>query len=90
MNPTANTRQDGMSSFWTSGAELSETIFFKEDEDGRIRFLGDTQEKIAWYESGYANIAFYFIFVVFLAVASSRAGLAHWRFYTHLPGWSLF
>ena len=48
MNPTANTRQDGMSSFWTSGAELSETIFFKEDEDGRIRFLGDTQEKIAW------------------------------------------
>jgi hypothetical protein len=37
-----------MSSFWTSGAALSETILFKEDEDGRIRFLGDTQEKIAW------------------------------------------
>ena len=57
----------------------SETISFKEDEDGRIRFLGDTQEKIAWYESGYANNAFYFSFVVFFAVASWRArGALRW------------
>jgi hypothetical protein len=69
-----------MSSFWTSGAALSETIFFKEDEDKRIRFLGDTQEKIAWYESGYANIAFYFhLRRLFFAGASSRArGALRW------------
>jgi hypothetical protein len=73
-----------MSSFWTSGAALSETIFFKEDEDGRIRFLGDTQEKTAWYESGYANIAFYLhLCRLFLP---ERGGLAHWRSYTHLTG----
>ena len=63
-----------MSSFWTSGAALSETIFFKEDEDGRIRFLGDTQEKIAWYESGYASI-----FVVFFSFTSWLArGALRW------------
>jgi len=51
----------------------SETVSFKEDSDGRIRFLGDTEEKIAWYQSGYANIAFYFIFTTFFGVASWRA-----------------
>lgn len=57
----------------------SKTISFKEDKDGRIRFLGDTQEKIAWYQSGYANIAFYFVFVISFAVASWRAhGAFRW------------
>ncbi len=57
----------------------SETVSFKEDSDGRIRFLGDTEEKIGWYQSGYANIAFYFIFTIFFGVASWRArGVLRW------------
>ncbi len=57
----------------------SETVSFKEDRDGRIRFLGDTEEKIGWYQSGYANIAFYFIFTIFFGVASWRArGVLRW------------
>jgi hypothetical protein len=57
----------------------SETVSFKEESDGRIRFLGDTEEKIGWYQSGYANIAFYFIFTIFFGVASWRArGVLRW------------
>src|SRR6266481_5812526 len=57
----------------------SEPVSFKEDSDGRIRFLGDTEEKIRWYQSGYANIAFYFIFTIFFGVASWRArGVLRW------------
>jgi len=57
----------------------SETVSFKEDSDGRIRFLGDTEEKIGWYQSGHANIAFYFIFTIFFGVASWRArGVLRW------------
>jgi hypothetical protein len=57
----------------------SETVSFKEDSDGRIRFLGDTEEKIGWYQSGYANIAFYFIFAIFFGVASWQArGVLRW------------
>lgn len=57
----------------------SETVSFKEDSDGRIRFLGDTEEKIRWYQSGYANIAFYFIFTIFFGVACWRArGALRW------------
>jgi hypothetical protein len=51
----------------------SQTVSFKEDSDGHIRFPGDTEEKIRWYQSGYANIAFYFIFTIFFGVASWRA-----------------
>ncbi len=57
----------------------SETVSFKEDGDGQVRFLGDTEEKIGWYESGYANIAFYFIFTIFFGVAAWRArGVLRW------------
>jgi CubicO group peptidase (beta-lactamase class C family) len=57
----------------------SETVSFKEDGGGRIQFLGDTDEKIGWYQSGYANIPFYFIFTIFFGVASWRArGVLRW------------
>jgi CubicO group peptidase (beta-lactamase class C family) len=41
----------------------SETLSFQTDESGRVRFLNSSDERITWYETGYANIAFYFIFV---------------------------
>jgi CubicO group peptidase (beta-lactamase class C family) len=51
----------------------SETVSFKESDGGRIQFLGDTDERIHWYESGYANIVFYFLFTIFFAVAAWRS-----------------
>jgi len=57
----------------------SETISFKENDGGRVLFLGDTDEPIHWYESGYASIAFYFAFTIFFAVAAWRAkGALRW------------
>jgi len=52
--------------------DASETVSFKEGDSGRIEFLGDTEERIAWYESGYINIAFYFLFTTFFGIASWR------------------
>ena len=43
-----------------------------EDAAGRIKFLDDKEERIGWYESGYANIPFYFLFTFFF-------GFALWR-----------
>jgi hypothetical protein len=41
--------------------------------------LGNTEEKIAWFESGYVNIAFYFLFTIFFGVASWRGkGALRW------------
>jgi len=40
----------------------SEKLSFQTDESGRVRFLNSSDERISWYESGYASIAFYFIF----------------------------
>jgi CubicO group peptidase (beta-lactamase class C family) len=51
----------------------SETVSFKESDGGRIQFLGDTDERIHWYESGYANIVFYFLFTIFFAAAAWRS-----------------
>ena len=51
----------------------SETVSFKESDGGRIQFLGDTDERIQWYESGYANIVFYFLFTIFFAAAAWRS-----------------
>lgn len=69
----------------------SETVFFTEDNAGRIRFLGDADERIAWYESGYLNIAFYFLFTIFFVVGSWRAkGALRWLFalaLVHSLGW---
>src|SRR5262249_51896858 len=40
----------------------SEKLSFQTDVAGRVRFLNSATERISWYETGYANIAFYFIF----------------------------
>jgi len=37
-------------------------LSFQTDTSGRVRFLNSSDERISWYESGYASIAFYFIF----------------------------
>jgi CubicO group peptidase (beta-lactamase class C family) len=56
-----------------------ESVSFKENAGGRIQFLGDTDERIRWYESGYASIAFYFLFTTFFAAASWRGkGALRW------------
>ena len=57
----------------------SETVSFKEDNTGHIKFMGETDERIAWYESGYVNIAFYSLFTMFFGVGSWRAkGVLRW------------
>ena len=40
----------------------TERLSFQTDASGRVRFLNSSNERISWYESGYASIAFYFIF----------------------------
>lgn len=69
----------------------SETVSFRENNAGQIEFLGDTEERIGWYESGYANIAFYFMFTIFFGVASWRAkGALRWfsaLALLHSSGW---
>ncbi len=51
----------------------SQTVSFKEGKAGKIKFMNDTDERIAWYESGYINIAFYCLFTSFFGVASWQA-----------------
>jgi len=41
----------------------TEKLSFQTDPSGRVRFLNSSDERIHWYETGYANIAFYFSFV---------------------------
>jgi len=41
----------------------SEKLSFQTDASGQVRFLNSSDERISWYECGYANIAFYFIFI---------------------------
>jgi hypothetical protein len=38
-------------------------VSFQTDASGRVRFLNSSDERISWYETGYANIAFYSIFI---------------------------
>jgi hypothetical protein len=46
---------------------------------GAFGFLVTRKSKVRWYQSGYANIAFYFIFTIFFGVASWRArGALRW------------
>jgi CubicO group peptidase (beta-lactamase class C family) len=40
----------------------TEKLSFQTDTSGRVRFLNSSDERISWYESGYASIALYFIF----------------------------
>jgi CubicO group peptidase (beta-lactamase class C family) len=57
----------------------SAAVSFKEDNRGRIRFMGDTDERIEWYQSGAVNIGFYFLFTLFCGFACWRAkGLLRW------------
>jgi Beta-lactamase len=51
----------------------AETVSFKESAGGHVQFLGGTDERIRWYESGYASIAFYFLFTIFFAMAAWRS-----------------
>jgi CubicO group peptidase (beta-lactamase class C family) len=53
-----------------------ETIHFKEGKNGRIEFLGDSDERIAWYQSGYAAISFYFLFTVFFLIGVVKTNAA--------------
>ncbi len=39
-------------------ASTSETFRFQEDDKGRIAFLGDSEERVAGYKSGYAALVF--------------------------------
>jgi CubicO group peptidase (beta-lactamase class C family) len=62
----------------------SETVSFQEDDAGKIKFMatsirGETDERIAWYESGYVNIVFYVLFTIFFGVGTWRAkGVLRW------------
>jgi CubicO group peptidase (beta-lactamase class C family) len=51
----------------------SEKLSFQTDESGRVRFLNSSDERISWYESGYANIAFYFIFAALFVTGVLKA-----------------
>jgi hypothetical protein len=71
-------------------------LTFQEDASGHIRFLNRDSERIAWYQSGRATIAFYFGFVVLsvvLLVWSWRRGDARalrwmvWAILIHSVGW---
>jgi CubicO group peptidase (beta-lactamase class C family) len=41
----------------------TEKLSFQTDASGRVQFLNSSNERISWYETGYVNIAFYFIFI---------------------------
>ena len=51
----------------------TDLMTFQTDDAGRIRFLNDSQEKISWYETGYAAIAFYFSFLVAFTIGIIRS-----------------
>ena len=56
----------------------SETVSFQEDDVGKIKFMttsgrGETDERVAWYETGFANIVFYSLFTSFFGVGAWRA-----------------
>ena len=50
-----------------------EKIRFQEDKQGRIQFMGDSDERIAWYETGYAGIGFYFLFTISFLIGALKA-----------------
>ena len=69
----------------------ADVVSFSADGAGRIRFFNDSQERISWYETGYASIAFYFLFVaLFVLVLIRGTGLT--RYFSavallHCLGW---
>ncbi len=59
---------------WTFRKEGgTDLMTFQTDEAGRICFLNDSQERISWYETGYAAIAFYFSFLITFTVGIIRS-----------------
>lgn len=69
----------------------SETLSFQTDASGRVRFLNDSNERISWYETGYANIAFYFVFAgIFVTGAWKAKSIMRWMSalaLLHCVGW---
>lgn len=69
----------------------TETMSFLTDASGRVRFLNNSNERISWYETGYANIAFYFIFIgLFVAGVWKTKKLMRWiamLLLLHCVGW---
>jgi len=71
----------------------TEKLSFQTDESGRVRFLNGSDERISWYESGYVNIAFYFIFVALFVTGVWKAKkMMRWISIVvliHCAGWLL-
>jgi CubicO group peptidase (beta-lactamase class C family) len=69
----------------------TEKLSFQTDASGRVRFLNSSNERISWYESGYANIAFYFIFAgLFVTGIWKAKGMMQWisaLVLLHCVGW---
>jgi len=69
----------------------TEKLSFQTDASGRVRFLNGTDERISWYESGYANIAFYFIFIgLFVSGVWKATKMMRWisaLVLLHCVGW---
>lgn len=69
----------------------TEKLSFQTDASGRVRFLNSSNERISWYESGYANIAFYFIFIgLFVSGVWKARKMMRWisaLILLHCVGW---
>jgi CubicO group peptidase (beta-lactamase class C family) len=69
----------------------SEKLSFQTDASGQVRFLNSSDERITWYESGYANITFYFIFIgLFIAGVWKAKKMMRWIssvVLLHCVGW---
>jgi CubicO group peptidase (beta-lactamase class C family) len=68
-----------------------EKLSFQTDATGQVRFLNGSDERISWYQTGYANIAFYFIFVA-LFISGVWKGKTMMRWISavallHCAGW---
>ena len=69
----------------------SEKLSFQTDASGQVRYLNSSDERISWYETGYANIAFYFIFMgLFIAGLWKGKTMMRWIsavVLLHCAGW---
>jgi CubicO group peptidase (beta-lactamase class C family) len=69
----------------------SDKLSFQTDASGQVRFLNSSDERISWYECGYANIAFYFIFIgLFISGAWKGKKMMRWIsavVLLHCVGW---
>lgn len=69
----------------------SEKLSFQTDASGRVRFLNSSDERISWYETGYVNIAFYFVFIgLFITGVWKAKKMTRWisaLVLLHCVGW---